>query len=162
MAKKAIIIVIILAVSGLGTYAGLIYNAAQNLKINVTGVELIDYRLPTILDLTSDIDLKIHAEISNPTGVTVSADQAKYKLLIDGVSFGEGVVGKFAASNVPSTVIITHNATNLNINAASVVANFIAGENVTLTIIITEVIFLGFPISMNISQEMQLNINQLM
>jgi len=97
-----------------------------------------------------DVDLEIHASISNPTSISVEVDYALFEIYFDGVYSGEGQTSSFAATKTPSPMLIDLLLDDIGGEQYLLLADLILlGNSKVATVRITTVMVWGFAVEIN-------------
>ena len=136
---------------GGGTFGYLYYQAVSQIEIDIDHIYITDSSLGgTFLDPTMDVDLEIHASISNPTNMAVEIEFARFELYFDGVYSGEGQTSSFAATQTPSPMIIDTLLDDIGGDQYFMLFDLIVlGNSKVATVRITTVKVWGFSIEIN-------------
>ncbi|MHA1746472.1 MAG: hypothetical protein ACTSWW_10760 [Promethearchaeota archaeon] len=141
---------------GGGTFGYLYYQAVNQIEIEIDHIYVTDSSLGgTILNPTIDVDLEIHASISNPTSIAVEIEYVMFELYFDGVYYGNGQTSSFAATQTPSPMVIETLLDNIGGEQYLLLFDLIVlGNSKVATVRITTIKVWGFAVELN------LNINQ--
>ncbi|QEE15498.1 hypothetical protein DSAG12_01324 [Promethearchaeum syntrophicum] len=152
--KKGIIFavtIILVILGGGGIFGGLYYNAVSQIEVDIDHVYITGFSEGgTFLNRTIDVDLEIHASISNPTSIAVEVDYAQFELYFDGVYSGEGQTSSFAATKTPSPMIIDVLLDDISGEQYLLLADLIFfGNSKVATVRITSVMIWGIAVEIN-------------
>ena len=142
---------IFVVLGGGGIFGWLYYQAVSQIEVDIDHIYITDSRIGgTILNPTMDVDLEIHASISNPTSIAVEIDYAQFELYFDGVYSGEGQTSSFAATKTPSPLLINTLLDDIGGEQYLMLADLILlGNSKVATVRITTVMVLGFTVEIN-------------
>ncbi len=160
-ARNFILFGIIFSVLGGGSaYGGLYYRAVSQIEVDVEHIYITGYSFGgSVFNPTMDVDLEIHASISNPTIVAVEIEYAQFELYFDGVYFGEGQTSSFIATQIPSPMEIEMLLDDISGDQYLPLADLIIfGNSKNVTIRITNVKILSFIVEIN--QDINVTITQ--
>jgi hypothetical protein len=151
-AKTFLILGIVIFILGVpGTYGLLLYNAASQIEVDIEHIYITSLSPGgTLLNPTMDLGLEIHAQVSNPTAVAVSADFITFDIYLEGEYFGEGNTTAIRASQVPSTVLVNVDLLSLGGDVYLTLASLaIPGNSLLVTITITGAQVVGIHIQLD-------------
>ncbi len=150
--------VIICVLGGGGIFGGLYYQAVSQIEVDIDDIYITDYSI-NLFDQSMDVDLEIHASISNPTSIAVEIEYALFEIYFDGVYSGEGQTSSFAATQTPSTMIIDTLLDDIDEDQFILLYDLIImGNSKVATIRITTVHAFGFAIDIN--QDINVTVSQ--
>jgi len=155
LSKKSGIIlavaIILVVLGGGGIFGGLYYRAVSQIEVDIDHIYITDFSVGgTILNPTMDVDLEIHASISNPTSISVEVDYALFEIYFDGVYSGEGQTSSFAATKTPSPMLIDLLLDDIGGEQYLLLADLILlGNSKVATVRITTVMVWGFAVEIN-------------
>ena len=140
--RNLIIVGIIVGLLGsIGIFGGIYYNAVTGLEIEVENIYITDSSLGgTLLDPNIDVDLEIHALVSNPTILPVSIKNVQFDLYLEDEYIGDGETGTFRATKSPSDLVIVVELEDLDgIVYLEMLDLILLGHSKTITVTITYV-----------------------
>ncbi|MHA1518777.1 MAG: hypothetical protein ACTSRK_01215 [Promethearchaeota archaeon] len=141
--------VIVCILGGGGIFGGLYYQAVSQIEVDIDDIYITDYSI-NLLDLSMDVDLEIHASISNPTSIAVEIDYVLFEIYFDGVYSGNGQTSSFSATQTPSPMIIDALLDDIDEDQYLILYDLIfVGNSKVATIRITTVQAFGFAIEIN-------------
>ncbi|MHA1673693.1 MAG: hypothetical protein ACTSYI_08690 [Promethearchaeota archaeon] len=143
--------VIICVLGGGGIFGGLYYQAVSQIEVDIDDIYITGSSIGgTPFNPTVDVDLEIHASISNPTSMAVEIDYALFEIYFDGLYTGEGQTSSFAATQTPSPMQIDMVLEDLGLAQSLILYDLIKnGNSKVVTIRITTVHAFGFAIDLN-------------
>ncbi len=142
---------ILVVLGGGGTFGGLYYRAVSQIEVDIDHIYITDFSTGgTLLNPTIDVDLEIHASISNPTSIAVEVDYALFEIYFDGVYSGEGQTSSFAATKTPSPMLIDLLLDDIGGEQYLLLADLILlGNSKVATVRITTVMVWGIAVEIN-------------
>ncbi len=159
VSKKGWTIIAVIGVLGIlgggGTFGALYYQAVNQIEIEIDHIYITDYTINTSLldplNPTIDVDLDIHASISNPTNIAIEIEYVLFELYFDGVYYGNGQTSSFAATQTPSSMVIETLLDDIGGDQYVLLFDLIVlGNSKVATVRITTVKVWGFAVELNV------------
>ena len=142
--------IILVVLGGGGIFGGLYYRAVSQIEVDIDHIYITDSSISLGLNPTIDLDLEIHASISNPTSIAVEVDYALFEIYFDGVYSGEGQTASFAAEKSPSPMLIDLLLDDIGGEQYLMLADLILlGNSKVATVRITTVMVWGIAVEIN-------------
>ena len=144
-------LILVVLGGGGGIFGGLYYRAVSQIEIDVNHIYITDFsKGGTLLNPTMDVDLEIHASISNPTNIAVKIEYALFEIYFDGIYSGEGQTSSFTATKTPSPMVIDMLLDDIGGEQYLILADLIIlGNSKVVTVHITTVMVYGFAVEIN-------------
>ena len=152
--------IIFCILGGGGAFGGLYYQAVKNIEIDIEHIYITGSSIGgTPFTPTVDVELEIHAVISNPTRIAVEIDYALFEIYFDREYSGYGQTSPFAATQTPSPLQIDMVLDDLGLTQSLILYDLIIrGNPKVATIRITTVQVFG--IAVEINQDINVTISQ--
>jgi hypothetical protein len=151
---KLLAITLILIMGGIGTYGGILYNAATKLE-TIGDPRITNVNINIGLFVWNSITIAFEVDIFSPTGIEVKIDGGLFDVSINGSYVGSGQFNAFIAKKTPSIIpgSLTINRANVDSATSNVLFNFLLGSgNILIEITINQVTIYGIEIGLELNQ----------